>query len=419
MTDRNGMVHRGSATKCDPTIEMTACQGDESRFFCKTDDDCKDGPHAKCVHGVGQIGTYCGCTYSCVDDAECGEGKACVCKGLGTLGAAHSVCAKAACKTDEDCGGSTCGLSTYHNGCSEQVMLACHSREDKCKSTQECRALNGRSSCAVKEGREGEKPVWQCTTPSCVIGRPLVVEGSARSSSPRERGDWLVDVQVEAKDVEETARAAIVSYYAEVAAMEHASVASFARFSLELLALGAPSELVVDAHRAALDEVEHARIAYSIASAFAARQIGPDKLLFATAPFATTISAFVEALVLEGCVGETLGAAEGRELSRGVESEALRALLSHIAADEERHAALAWRTLKWALTAFGEEAKNAALLGFAKAEDLYAHDPVAGFSLPAYGLVGKLELGALRRETLAFVVAPCRDALDLGKRACS
>ena len=41
-------------------------------------------------------------------------------------------------------------------------------------------------------------------------------------------------------------------------------MAAFARLALELLRLGAPSELVEDVHRAALDEVHHARMATSL-----------------------------------------------------------------------------------------------------------------------------------------------------------
>ena len=36
---------------------------------------------------------------------------------------------------------------------------------------------------------------------------------------------------------------------------EHSSVAAFARAALELMAVGAPAELVADAHQAAIDEV--------------------------------------------------------------------------------------------------------------------------------------------------------------------
>ena len=50
--------------------------------------------------------------------------------------------------------------------------------------------------------------------------------------------------------------------------MAGAEIASFARTSLDLLALGAPADLVAETHRAALDEIEHARIAYALASAF-------------------------------------------------------------------------------------------------------------------------------------------------------
>src|SRR5690349_3292760 len=72
----------------------------------------------------------------------------------------------------------------------------------------------------------------------------------------------------------------------EAAAREHAAVATFARLSLELLALGAPSDLVVAAHDAALDEVRHARQSYAIASALGETVVGPDALAAATAPIA-------------------------------------------------------------------------------------------------------------------------------------
>src|SRR5262245_52773660 len=55
--------------------------------------------------------------------------------------------------------------------------------------------------------------------------------------------------------------------WARAAQYEHASVASFARFSLELLALGAPSDLIARAHRAAIDELEHTELALGVARA--------------------------------------------------------------------------------------------------------------------------------------------------------
>jgi hypothetical protein len=176
--------------------------------------------------------------------------------------------------------------------------------------------------------------------------------------------------------LDENVRIAVTNHYLDMAAMEHASVASFARFSLQLMALGAPAELLRDAHRAALDEIEHARTSYALAAMFGKTNVGPDKLPVAIAPIDASVSVFVKALVLEGCVGETLGAAEGRAAARCVMLREMAQALSTIADDEERHATLAWRTLKWALETFGESARDAAAAGFGEAIKLYSADPV-------------------------------------------
>ncbi|HVK68619.1 MAG TPA: ferritin-like domain-containing protein, partial [Polyangium sp.] len=211
---------------------------------------------------------------------------------------------------------------------------------------------------------------------------------------------------------------AIAAHHAAIAAMEHASIASFARFSLQLLALGAPAELLAEAQNAARDEVEHARVEYAIASRIGGRIIGPDKLPEATARLATDVISFVESLVVEGCVGETLGAAEGQEVARYVKDEGLRTVLAQIAEDEARHAALAWKTLQWALDAFGGEAREAAVRAFERARAMHEKDPAAGpVENEEFGVLGARTLGALRREALREVVAPC--LRQLGLIACS
>ena len=53
----------------------------------------------------------------------------------------------------------------------------------------------------------------------------------------------------------------------ENARSEHASVPAFSRLSLTLMSLGAPARLVEGAHRAALEEIEHARLAFALAGA--------------------------------------------------------------------------------------------------------------------------------------------------------
>ena len=60
--------------------------------------------------------------------------------------------------------------------------------------------------------------------------------------------------------------------------MEHASIAAFARFSLELLAFGAPPDLVEQAQAAMADETRHAKLCFALAGAYAERPIGPGAL---------------------------------------------------------------------------------------------------------------------------------------------
>lgn len=254
---------------------------------------------------------------------------------------------------------------------------------------------------------------WECAGRSCVIGRPLVVDGSARAARPALRSDWLARLEFDVNAVDAETRSAATNHYAAMAAMEHASVASFARFSLQLLALGAPAELVQDAHHAALDEIEHARTSYALASLFGKENMGPDKLPAAIANIDVGIDAFVAALVAEGCVGETLGAAEGREAAERAALPDLAAALFTIAEDEERHATLAWRTLKWALETFGEPARAAATNAFASACAVYAADAPVLHHAEEFGILSGKSLGTLRRQVVSSVVAPCARALGI------
>src|SRR6185503_716009 len=94
------------------------------------------------------------------------------------------------------------------------------------------------------------------------------------------------------------------------AQLEHASIASFARFVLVLLAVGAPADLVAGAQQALADEVEHARACFSLASRFAETPLGPAPLRIDGALEAPTLARAAADAVVEGCIGETLAAAQ-------------------------------------------------------------------------------------------------------------
>ncbi|EDM76271.1 hypothetical protein PPSIR1_07762 [Plesiocystis pacifica SIR-1] len=168
----------------------------------------------------------------------------------------------------------------------------------------------------------------------CIGGRPWVIEGEAVVASleggsldalPERAQLWLRDGLV-----------------------EHASVASFARSGLELMALGAPPRLVQRALAAAGDEVEHARLCFELAARDGAvAQPGPLPLGRGQ-PRVDPVDVALR-LFEEGCIGETVAAAEAGVAAQLVDDPAAREALETVAADERRHAALAWDSLAWLL----------------------------------------------------------------------
>eukprot|EP00804_Cyclotella_cryptica_P010185 CCRYP_013813-RA/>CCRYP_013813-RA protein AED:0.38 eAED:0.38 QI:0/-1/0/1/-1/1/1/0/702 len=147
---------------------------------------------------------------------------------------------------------------------------------------------------------------------------------------------------------------------------EHASIASFAAFSIALMTNKAPSILVEDALKAGLDEVRHAKVSFGIASMLTGNVVGPGPLPSSNIDFKQDLVALALAVAKEGCVDETLstfsavleasiiqeaivGGVAGTKYSH-VDHNTLTLMrdeLQKIAMDESRHSALAWRTLNW------------------------------------------------------------------------
>jgi hypothetical protein len=408
----DGTVHRVQPVACNPDAGITPCTGKEVQIDCMDDSACGAMPHGHCVStfasDFGGTHTACSCVYPCANDAECGAGKVCVCGGV-ALDHPFSFCASAGCAGSADCASGECGLSVFPNGCYDDVELACRNPGDACRADGDCDASLGQK-CVVPDSPANP---WACLGTTCAIGRPLLVEGEARTAAPAERADWIAPgVAPGLAGLDRETREQIAAHWLQVGALEHASVASFARFSLELLALAAPASLLADAQRAGLDEVDHARVAYAVASAYAGRKLGPDALDLGSVAVRTDRREVIRSLIVEGCVGETLGVAEAIELAARVRDPALRRAHARIAADEQRHAELAWRTLAWLLAGEGEETARFAARCFAEASAATARDPEApALALPEHGLLAAEDIGAVRRRALADVVAPCAAAL--------
>lgn len=203
---------------------------------------------------------------------------------------------------------------------------------------------------------------WFCEGACC--GRPFTIEGHARVADTTLRDDWCADWSAETNDLDAVTQKALVEAWRADAQMEHASVASFARFTMELLALGAPAEIVAASQLASLDEVEHARLCFGLASRFSGRALGPGPLDMTAALRGTSLAECAGWTVIEGCIGETIASLTARAQIDVVKEEDVRRALLRIAEDEEAHAALAWRFVAWALSVGGANVRTAVKQAF-------------------------------------------------------
>ena len=249
---------------------------------------------------------------------------------------------------------------------------------------------------------------WFCTGACC--GRPLVVAGQARIAPQVEASAWSAGGVASAAELAPDERTALAAAWRADAADEHASVASFLRFGLDLLQFGAPPALVAAAATAAADEVRHAQVCCAMAEGLDGRTTGPGALDCAQVVAHGDLAQAAAAAVVEGCVGETLASVCLGVAARGTGDAGLRATLQALADDEARHAELAWQFVRWAVAQPGDgRVREAVAQAFARA--------LAGSEVrePRAALLAEVSLEALRaggRLDPAAFAAACRGALE-------
>lgn len=135
----------------------------------------------------------------------------------------------------------------------------------------------------------------------------------------------------------------------EDARAEYASISAFQRMARELRAVGAPGGLVRAALRSADEEARHTQLCASLVDApFWLLPLDPGyseaRWTSGTPEALTTLA---REAWLDGCLGEGIAAAHAAEAAASAGGAA--AGVQHaIAADERRHAELAWAILDWA-----------------------------------------------------------------------
>jgi len=398
-----GWKHRPAATSCPSALPRPEPVNDVVGASCNRDADCTEQAHGWCgtpadFPGAGPIENSC--QYGCVQDSDCNDGSICQC------GSFIGTCVRATCTTDADCGdGLLCASYTLMPGCNFPAF-ACQRADDECTSDADC----GDKLCTL--AADGHRV---CQRAGCVIGRPFLIEGEERLAEAGRRRDWLeVGAEPELAGLTPSVRERLAAAWTRVGLMEHASIAAFARFTLELLAFGAPAELVASAGRAMSDETEHAKLAFALASAYAGAPVGPGPLCIDGSLNQVELEPCVVNAFLEGCLGETVAALEAREAAELASDPAVRSVLLRVADEEARHALLAFEFVKWALpraSASLRRALEATLeTELERAVRALETAPKAGpgeAELVAHGVLPERRRRELRRSVLSEVVAPC------------
>lgn len=277
------------------------------------------------------------------------------------------------------------------------------------------------SFCVYEEGEIFEQDGQCCRLlegyAECCDGRPFLVDDELRVAPAVRRDDWQGDERPAIAGLSAAERATLAAAWQADGLLEHASIASFARFVLHLMALGAPPSLVAAAQQAMADEIEHARRCFALAAAYAGHPVGPGPLCIDGAlagPIDLRTAAV--AAVREGCIGETLAAHQARAAAEVASDPVVRRVLAGIAEEEARHAELAWRFVAWALAQGGAPVREAVARAFTTAsvpalvEDGRAA-PIDAAVWRAHGRLAPRELATVLAQGRREIIEPCARAL--------
>jgi hypothetical protein len=411
-----GFVHRPVPGMCpipaDDGVD-TADGGAPPVAGCTVDGHCQEKPNGRCIidNPLPEVATAIYCIYACATDDDCQEGEVCSCESSWTQNATMQsitigVCRPGTCGADGECEPGSLCISPVDAFCGtpRPAQYHCQTPADECAGPDDC---IGGAYCSYQTDH------FACLgRPAC--GRPFLVDGVERQAALGRGLDWA-DALPELESLGTLSpeqRAAVAQHFAEAGLMEHASIAAFARFSLELLALGAPSDLVADAASAMADETRHARLCFGLAVRYGLRAPAPGKLDVAGALGELDLLEIVQTVTLEGCIGESGAALEAAWAAEAAADPVVKAALTGIAEDEARHAALAFRFVAWAATKDARVLPRVrALIAEARLASAVDTERSPGGTLEAHGVLDMRTRFAARAAALRDVIPAALDAL--------
>jgi hypothetical protein len=193
-------------------------------------------------------------------------------------------------------------------------------------------------------------------------GRPLRIRGRLVHPKLTQGADWASREQPDTSGLGRTDAKALEVLWLHDAQKEHASVPAFSRLSWQLIGVGAPPDLVIAVHQAALEEIDHARKCFALAGAFGGRMSTalpmPELLV---SPLGIRGNAYVhlaQESLSDGCVLEDFNAAVAAACAAACMEPVTRSVLEQIAREEASHAEISWRIIEFCLDRAPHEVLN-------------------------------------------------------------
>ena len=418
VTCENGVRHRPSARSC-AVVDAAGAGGAADDIgaggeadaptvvhkgvgqLCSSDAECGSLPLGYCRNEVGP-GSRKTCQQGCQVDSDCAQGF-CSCVGASSHG---GECVPGGCRVDADCGpNSLCASASQI--CGDPVFL-CLSNEDECFTNADC-ASKGSSWCFVRGSAQKR------TCDYAICGRPFLVDAVPRLAPIEARADWRDATTSDLTGLTALQRATLAAHWSRLGQMEHASIAAFARFNLQLLSLGAPGDLIEACNQALVDETAHTRLCFALATQYGGTRVGPGKLEVRDCFEDMSLTVILKLVIREGCIGETVAALEAVEAAARATDPAVKAALLRIARDEQSHAELAFKFLNWGLAQSSPRARRELALMAEQQLEEFEYDAFDAFNaastssdseFAAHGVLDAAALRAVHLSAAGEVVRP-------------
>lgn len=189
-------------------------------------------------------------------------------------------------------------------------------------------------------------------------GRPLRIDGEPISANIGSEGSqWAQGERPDVSQLDLPTQKALAALWLEDARGEHASIPAFSNISWQLTKLGAPSELIEQAHKAALEEIGHARLCFALAEGY-----GNQPYFVQPIPEMhsgdESFETFVQETIVDGCLVEGFFTQLATQAAATCEDPAVQAALTQISLEEQSHAAFSWEMLTWLCQARPTEMKD-------------------------------------------------------------